>query len=57
MFPVGEACEVGVWKITESGIERARKEGASWRATYSEHHAIEVDFEDLPDSGVNEGKV
>jgi hypothetical protein len=51
VFPVREASEVGVWKITESGIERARKEGADWRATYSQHHAIELDFEDPPSSG------
>ncbi len=53
VFPVGEASEVGVWKITESGIDRARKEGASWRATYSEHHTIEIDFEDFPDTDAN----
>ncbi len=53
VFPVGEV-EVGVWKITESGIDRARKEGASWRATYSEHHAIEIDFEDLSERAVHD---
>jgi len=56
VFPVGSASEVGVWKITESGIDRVRKEGASWRATYSEHHAIEIDFEDFPDSVVHDAK-
>jgi hypothetical protein len=56
VFPFGEVREVGIWKITESGIERARREGDSWRATYSDHHAIEIDFEDIPDAVVNDGK-
>jgi hypothetical protein len=43
--PVGDATEVGVWKITQSGVERANKEGADWRPTFSLHEAIELDFE------------
>jgi hypothetical protein len=51
LYSIGPECEMGVWKITRSGIERAQKEGPGWRPTYAMHQALEMDSE-LPQSSL-----
>jgi hypothetical protein len=45
LFHIGPEVEMGVWKITRSGIERAQKEGPGWSPTYAMHQALEEDSE------------
>jgi len=43
IFPIGENCEFGKWKITELGLERARSELNSWNPRYTQRSAILLD--------------
>ncbi|HXQ92831.1 MAG TPA: hypothetical protein VN739_07470 [Nitrososphaerales archaeon] len=40
IFPPGDGCQVGVWKITQKGLKRAKEEITGWSPFYSYHDAI-----------------
>jgi len=40
VYPIGENCEFGKWKIAELGLERVRCEGAYWNPSYTRRTAI-----------------
>jgi hypothetical protein len=40
VYPVGENCELGTWKLTTAGLQRARDGGADWRARYTYRDAV-----------------
>jgi len=45
IYPIGENCQVGIWKITNLGVERVLKEGLDWIPTYSERPAVVLDYD------------
>jgi len=40
IFPPGDGCPVGVWKVTLRGLNRAKEEIGDWCPAYSIHDAI-----------------
>ena len=40
LYPIGEECQLGTWKLTPSGLRRARDAAADWQPRYTYRNAI-----------------
>jgi hypothetical protein len=45
IFPAGDGCPIGVWKITQRGLKRAKEKIGGWSSKYSYRDAIIIEEE------------
>jgi len=43
LYPIGENCELGTWRLTPIGLQRARDAKTDWRPHYTYRDAIIVE--------------